>query len=276
MRRIGLHLRLETTLVDLINKALRLNVDFFQCFLTLKSAGRVVPLNSSDIKEFVEIRRQHFKELYLHISYWVNPSTIEYNPHKLLKKELILAKRLEFTHVIFHPGSAKGALTLTEGIDALAKMVNKLTKKEPSFIFVLENIAQKFPSIGGNIDHFGLLLEKLDNVEKVKFCIDTAHAYSYGYNISNQKEQEKFINLLDEKIGLDRLCLIHLNDSQEALGSHIDRHAAIGEGEIGLEPLKRFVMHPQLKHVPLLPEPPVMSEELLKAELEKIKSWHSS
>jgi len=274
LRRIGLHLRLETTLVEVIQRALKLNVDFFQCFLTLKTAGRVVPLNSSDIKQFIVLRRQYFKEMYLHVSYWVNPSTINYNPHRLLKKELSLAKKLEFTHVIFHPGSAKGTLKVQEGIDALASMLNKFMKKEPSFTFVLENVAQKFPSIGGDIDHFHLLLEKLDNVDRIRFCIDTAHAFSFGYNIVDEDEQDKFIVCLDKKIGLERICLIHLNDNQEDLGSHIDRHASIGSGKIGLEPLKRFVMHPKLRHIPILSEPPIMSEKDLEAELKKIVGWN--
>jgi len=177
LRRIGLHLRLETTLVDVIERALRLNVDFFQCFLTLKTAGRIMPLNSSDIKEFIALRRQYFKELYLHVSYWVNPSTIEYNPHRLLKRELSLAKKLEFTHVIFHPGSAKGTRDVHVGIDALAAMFNKLLKRESSLIFILENVAQKFPSIGGDFNHFKLLLERLEQPDRIKFCIDTAHAF---------------------------------------------------------------------------------------------------
>lgn len=274
MRRIGLHLRLETTLVDLLQKALRFNLDFFQIFLTLRSAGRVLPLNSSDIKEFADLRRKYFKELYLHISYWVNLSTIKKNPHKLLKRELGLARKLEFTHVLFHPGSAKGAKGPKEGIDALAKMVNDLVKKESDFIFVLENVVQKFPSLGGDINHFKLLLEKLDDAERVRFCIDTAHAFSYGYNLADVDEQEKFVKLLDKKIGLERICLIHLNDNKEDCGLRIDKHAAIGEGKIGFEALKRFVMHPKLKHIPVLSEPPSMSDDKLEEEFKKIVSWH--
>jgi len=274
LRRLGLHLRLQTTLVDVIQQALRLNVDFFQCFLTLKTAGRVVPLNSSDIREFIALRRKYFKEIFLHVSYWVNPSTMVYNPHKLLKRELALAKKLEFTHVVFHPGSAKGAHSVEQGIDALARMVNELVKKEPEFIFVLENVAQAFPSIGGDIEHFRLLLEKLDNTDNIRFCIDTAHAFSYGYDIAQDNSREDFIKLVDKKIGLERLCLIHLNDNEEPLGSHIDRHAIIGEGKIGLSPLKEFIMHEKLQHIPVLTEPPVVSEEELASEFEKIVSWH--
>ena len=274
MRKLGLHLRLETTLVDLINKALRFNVNFFQCFLTLKTAGRVVPLHSNDIKEFIELRREHFKELYLHISYWVNLSTIVYNPHLLLKKELALAKKLEFTHLIFHPGSCKGTRNKSKGIDALAKMLNDMIKKEPQFVFVLENVAQSFPAIGGDLCDFKMLMEKIDKPEHIQFCIDTAHAYSFGHDLSNEKKQDKYIQYIDETVGLDRLCLIHANDTREKVGSHVDRHETIGDGNIGIEQLKRFVMHPKLKHIPLLTEPPILSDDELKAEFKKIVDWN--
>lgn len=274
MRRIGLHLRLETTLVNIIDRALKLNVDFFQCFLTLKTAGRIVPLNSSDIDEFIKLRRQYFKELYLHVSYWVNLSTVKYNPHKLLQKELALAKKMELTHVIMHAGSCRGARKKSDGIDALARMMNALMKKEPDLTFVLENVAQKYPSIGGDINHFGLFLEKLDNPDKICFCIDTAHAFSYGYDISDDNKQDEFINLLEEKIGIDKICLIHLNDNREDLGSHVDRHQALGEGQIGAQALKRFILHPKLKDISVLSEPPDMSQDGLELELKKIIDWH--
>jgi len=265
---------METTLVDVIQRALRFNVDFFQCFLTLKTAGRILPLNSSDIKEFIDLRRQYFKELYLHVSYWVNPSTIEYNPHRLLKRELALAKKLEFTHVVFHPGSAKGTRDLQVGIDALANMMNKFLKREPSLVFVLENVAQKFPSIGGDLHHFQLLLERLDEPERVQFCIDTAHAFSYGYDFSTPESCDAFVEYIDQQIGIDKICLIHLNDNIDGIGTHVDKHAKLGEGQIGLENLKRFAMHPRLRHIDLLSEPPVMPQEELKEELDIIVSWN--
>jgi len=273
-RKIGLHLRLETTLVELIGKARRLGVDFFQCFLTLKTAGRIMPLNTSDIKEFIHLRRKFFNDIYLHVSYWVNLSTVTYNPHRLFKKELAMAKRLEFTHVIFHPGSAKGAEKRVEGIDALARTMNNIVKKEPEFTFVIENVAQGPPSIGGDLHDFRMLLEKIDQPDKISFCIDTGHAYSFGYDLSDGRYHDSFLDLVEETVGIKRVVLLHVNDTLEPMGSHIDRHQAIGEGNIGQEMLKKFVLHSRIKNIPLLAEPPIMSEDELKGELEKITSWH--
>ena len=79
---------------------------------------------------------------------------------------------------------------------------------------------------------------------------------------------------LDDTISVDRIRLIHLNDSAEGIGSHLDRHTKLGEGVIGLENLKRFVMHPKLKPINVLTEPPAVSEEEMKIELQKIIDWN--
>ena len=283
MRKLGLHLRLDTSLVDLVKKAKDLEIDFFQCFLTQKTEGRILPLDSQDIEDFVELRRESFKDSYLHISYWVNLSSVKNNEHRLLAKELALVKKLEFTHIVIHPGSAKGEKRLSKGIDALAGMINSLIKNGPdsssesangkNFTFVIENVAQKFPCIGGDISHFRLLLEKLDNPDKIKFCIDTAHAFSYGYDLADFKKQDEFVDFIDSQVGLNRVCLIHLNDNIGACGSHIDTHCALGEGKIGLEALKRFAQQPKLQNIPVLLEPPMMSDEQLRKELELVRSW---
>lgn len=293
MRKLGLHLRYETSLVDMLEKAKNLNLDFFQCFLTMKTEGRILSLDTCDIEDFVRLRRDLFKDLFLHISYWVNMSSINDNPHRLLAKELSLARKMEFTHVVIHPGSGKGSKKLSDGLNALAAIINSATKDEQDLIsestsgkstvsrdfngknltFVLENVAQKFPCIGGDISHFRLLLEKLDNPDKIKFCIDTAHAFSYGYNLSDFKKQDEFIDFIDAQVGLDKVCLIHLNDNIGACGSHIDTHCALGEGKIGLDALQRFAKHPKLQNIPVLLEPPIMSDEQLKKELELVESW---
>jgi len=297
MRELGLHLRLETSLVDLAKKAKDLEIDFFQCFLTQKTEGRVLPLDSADIQDFVKLRRELFKDTYLHISYWVNLSSVKNNEHRLLVKELALVKKLEFTHVVIHPGSAKGEKRLSKGIDALAAMINSITSEldlggegvtgkgftsenvsrknftGKSFTLIIENVAQKFPCIGGDISHFRLLLEKLDNPDKIKFCIDTAHAFSYGYDLADFKKQDEFVDFIDAQVGLNRVCLIHLNDNIGACGSNIDTHCALGEGKIGLEALKRFAQQPKLQNIPVLLEPPLMSDEQLRKELELVRSW---
>ena len=160
-----------------------------------------------------------------------------------------------------------------EGIDALAIALNHLFKQERDIILVLENSCHGNLAVGSDIIDFKLLLEKIDKPERINFCIDTAHAYSFGYNIADSAEQEKFIQLLDTTIGIDRIKLIHLNDTLEQLGSRIDRHAIIGEGVIGKDALYHFAMHPQLCHIPLLLELPELTIEEELVVLNKVREW---
>jgi len=268
-----MHLRVESTLVALIDQALKIGVDFFQCFLTQKTIGRVLPLDKEDVKAFLQLRREHFENVYLHVSYWVNLASVKPNSHYLLRQELRLAKELEFTHVLFHAGSAKGAKRKIEGIDALARMVNRLIKYESEVKIVLENLAQGPPSVGGSFGDFRLLLEKIDKPERLSFCIDTGHAYAYGYDIANVKMQNEFIDLVDKSISLDRVALIHLNNTMEELGSKVDQHERLAEGKISLDALKHFIFNPRLCNIPLLLEPVPMPEEELKKEFDMVVGW---
>src|SRR5207244_2099203 len=113
-----------------------------------------------------------------------------------------------------------------------------------------------------------------DDPDKIVFCIDTAHAYSYGYNLVDLESQKQFIHLIEECIGFKRVVLIHLNDTQEKLGSYIDKHALLGEGKIGLEPLKHFILHPHIINIPLILELPIVSEEEELTLLHKVAQWY--
>ena len=276
MSNVGLHLRLGKRLIDLVHKACRFNLSFFQCFLVLQETGRLLQLKDAEIKSFVQLRRQYFNQLYLHGSYWINLSSITYNGYRALERELTIAKKLEFTHMILHPGFAKGAEKKSEGIRALARALNRLLKREQDITIVLENTTHGNLSIGSDILDFKQVLQQLNQPEKIAFCIDTSHAYSFGYDMVPDQEQDLFINFLESTIGIDRIILIHLNDSKKKLGSRVDQHAAIGEGYIGKKPLKRFMLHPKLRHIPVLLELPILAENQEHALLKEVRTWRGS
>ena len=274
MRKIGLHIRLTTTLTDLLKKALRLNIDFFQCFLVTKTTGKLFKCAPGDIKNFVNNFKKHFDFSYIHGSYWINPAHVTPIKHYALKRELEYAKYLGLTHMVLHPGSAKGGRSKADGIDAVVRFLNTAMQNEHEITFVLENVAYGHMSVGGDIDDFYQILQKTEYPERLKFCIDTAHAYAYGYNIKENKGRESFINELEKSIGLERIALLHVNDAQKDLGAQHDIHAVLGEGTLGFEALKRFVLHEKLKNIPMLLELPVMHEDQERAILQIVRSWH--
>lgn len=271
--RVGAHIRMRSSLHELLDRAESLDLPFFQCFFVPQETGKLIWFSDAEIREFLKIRRARFNNLYCHVSYWVNLSSLGNNGYQQLRREIMLAKRLEFTHFVLHAGTAKGAAHKNEGIDALAISLNNLFKQERDIIVLLENTCHANLAVGSDILDFKYLLEKLDKPERIGFCIDTAHAHSFGYDIVTPMGQQTFINLLDDNIGIDRIHLIHLNDTTEKAGSFIDRHDIIGKGAIGEDALQKIAQHPLLQHIPLLVESPDMSVEDELMILRKVRSW---
>ena len=270
-----MHLHIDDTLVATAQKALRLNLKFFQCFLALRSEGRLISFTQKDIEEFIQLRRKYFTNLYLHSSYWVNLSDTRRTHHPLLEQEFELAKKLEFTHVVFHSGSAKGARKKEDSICALARSLNKILAKDHGLTILLENTAHGGNAIGSDLKNFRALLKQIEQPEKLKFCIDIGHAYLFGYDIVSQEGRKKFMNLVDDICGWKNIELIHLNDTQEKCGSKIDQHWPTGEGTIGDEALKSFVIQPEVVDIPVLLEVPMLSEEKQMQILKKVSGWYN-
>lgn len=272
---VGLHLRVYDTFSNLARKAMRLKIPFFQCFM-LNEQGRYMPANHEDRATFVDLRRQNFQQLYVHGSYWINLCSPLHTAERVLRKELKLAKRLEFTHFILHSGSARRCNERTDGIKNLAQALNCVLKREDEIVIVLENTAHGNLSVGSDFHDFKMLNELLDYPERIQFCLDTAHAYSFGYDISTESGQADFISLIDETMGLDRIALLHLNDTPEVCGCQIDRHGIIGEdGNIGIKALECFAAHDQLYTVPIILELPELSEEKEEEILNIVRSWRA-
>ncbi len=271
--RLGVHIRMRSSLSELLQRADSLELPFFQCFFVPQETGKLIQATNDEIREFVRIRRQRFTTLFCHVSYWVNLSSLGNNGYPQLRREIAFAKRLEFTHFVLHAGSAKGAFNTMQGIDALATTLNDLFKREGDITILLENTCHGNLAVGSDITDFKLLLEKLDQPERVGFCIDTAHAYSWGYDIATIGEQHIFIDFLDATIGLERIQLIHLNDTVERLGSRIDRHGIVGQGNIGEDALKAFANHPLLFDIPLLMELPDLPVDEERVIIERVRNW---
>jgi deoxyribonuclease-4 len=275
-RKIGLHLRLKNSLTELALHATELSLSFFQCFLVLQDTKRLIEPTQDDCAAFLVMRRKHFQELYVHGSYWINLAGLENNGYRALLRELTLARALEFTHLILHPGSAKGAQEKSQGIDALARALNRAMKHEREIVFVLENTAHGNLCVGSDITDFRVLLEKVDQPERLRFCIDTAHAFAYGYEVTTSDGLQSFIDLLADTVGLERIVLIHLNDSCERRGARIDRHGTVGEGVMGSQALRTFVLHESLRHIPVLMEPPLIDKAGEHALLTMVQEWHNA
>jgi deoxyribonuclease IV len=271
MRALGLHLRIDDRLIMLAHQALRLDLKTFQCFLIHQKTKRLLTLTNKEVAEFLSLRDK-FNSLYVHGAYWINLcGKRSEKAYATLQKELALAKRLMFTHYLLHPGSANGWHDRMHGIDTLVRLLNTVLKNESDITIVLENTPHDGNTIGGDLNDFKYIRKKLDHPEKVSFCIDTAHAFAFGYDIV--MKQDDFIALLDKTIGIKAIELIHLNDTKEKLGLKRDRHDIVGQGNIGSRALRKFVCDKRFRHIPIIMELPPLPDQEYLSIMNKIRNW---
>ncbi len=276
MRTVGFHLRFCTSIWQVVERARQLNVACFQSFLVFACPSGMVPitLEPDEFRRFVTDTTSLFTLRIAHGSYWINLSgRLPQGNMLLFMREWSLARSLEFTHFVLHPGSANGLESREKGIDMLARAINRILAKESEIKLVLENTSHGNMTIGSDINDFALLKGKLNRPERLSICIDTSHAYAFGYDISNDIGQNAFLQLVDDSVGLSSVVLIHLNDTLEKCGSKIDKHALLPDGLIGETMLRRFVQDSRLANVPLVMELPICSNEQEVAILDKVRSW---
>ena len=151
-------------------------------------------------------------------------------------------------------------------------MINQTLKPEHTTTVLLETMAGKGTEIGRNFEELKAIIDKVELSDKIGVCLDTCHVYDAGYDIVN--DLDGVLEEFDRVLGLDRLKAIHLNDSLNTCGSKKDRHAKIGEGNIGLEAITRIINHPKLKHLPFLLETPNELDGYAK-EIELLRSVYN-
>jgi len=250
-KRIGLHLRFEKSIVEVFEQAATLELPFFQCFLVDNKKAAIVSITQKEIEK-VEKIRSNFSAIFIHSSYFINVAELGVFGRSLLLKELHGAHILKASHFVLHLGSMAKETGYEMGIKKIAQAVKFILQETDMFILI-ENTAHK-NACGSDILDVVDIFEELSWREKLFFCLDTAHAYSFGYDFISENEQNLFLDFLGNSIGFEKIALIHLNDSLAKKKSYIDSHAAPGNGLIGLEPLKKLMTHQKLQNTPVLCE----------------------
>lgn len=172
---------------------------------------------------------------------------------------LVLAEKAGFAGVVTHVGSHTGS-GFEKGIEQIVNALEQVLRTtEGKVPILLETDAGSGNRIGCKFSDIGLILKKLsDNshYDAIKVCLDTCHVFASGYDVRTAAGLEKTLNEFDREIGLEKLAVVHLNDSMGELGSNKDRHEVIGEGQIGLEAFERIINHPSLRDLPGIIETP--------------------
>jgi deoxyribonuclease-4 len=284
---LGIHVSIAGHIYDSIDRAQRLGCTAMQIFPRDPRQWRKTLIPPADIAEFRKRRqRSQVRRIFVHIPYLINlasPQNILYKGSiKACLEDLKEADALGAEYLVIHMGShkesgeEKGLRRIT---DALNKVLNKT--RGLSAQILLENTSGSGSWLGYTFAHQRWIIARIEQKDRIGICFDTCHGYAAGYDIARAEGYVKTMAELDAMVGLEKLKLVHLNDTRDKLGSFRDRHEHIGKGRIGLEGFKRIVNDPRLKEASFILETPKDSLTADKRNLATVRKligkqpWHT-
>lgn len=255
---IGSHISAAKGYEAMGKQALKLGADTFAFFTRNPRGGKAKEIDAKDVEKFLKLAEEHhFGKLVAHAPYTMNACAAR-EDIRTFAREMMLddLKRMEYTpgnYYNFHPGSHVGQGS-EAGIEMIAELLNEVLTPEQNTTVLLETMAGKGSEVGRNFEELQAILERVERKEKMGICLDTCHVWDAGYDIVN--DLDGVLEEFDSIIGLEHLKAVHLNDSMNPLSSHKDRHEKIGQGQIGLEAMKKIILHPKLQGLPFILETP--------------------
>jgi len=259
--RIGGHVPTKGGIDKAIDHGLAIGAEVIQTHPSPPQQWRSLVLDDAAVEAYrSKAEAAGLTEHFFHAVYLVNLATRD---EVLLKRSvgslasyMKLAGRLGATGVIFHPGSHKGAgfePMLPQIASALREVLDRAADSPATL--VVENSAGQGGCVGCTFDEVGAIVDAVGS-DRVAVCLDTAHAYANGYDITTATGIDDALRRFDGAIGLRRLVAVHANDSRAPLGANVDRHANIGDGYIGSDAFGVMLNDPRLQDVPWILEVP--------------------
>ena len=255
---IGCHLSSAKGYLHMAKDAVSIDANTFQFFTRNPRGGRAKAIDPRDIAAFAAYAPEHgIERILAHAPYTLNPASDKQQTRDFALMVLAedLGRMEETPHQLYnmHPGSAVGQ-PCEVAIAKIADALNQSLLPHQTTTLLLETMAGKGSEIGGTFEELAAIIAQVELESHVGVCLDTCHVWDAGYDIVG--DLDGVLEEFDRVIGLDRLHAIHLNDSMNARGSHKDRHARIGEGEIGFKALAAVTNHPKLRDLPFYLETP--------------------
>jgi len=255
---LGAHISVAGGLSTAFGRAADLGCDAMQIFVKNASQWRGKEMLDGDIAAFREAHAgSAVGPLVAHGSYLINlaatdPVILE-KSLDALTDELVRCSRLGVAGLVLHPGAHLGAGD-EAGIDKVAASLDAVLGDLPdvSTRVLLENTAGQGSCLGWRLEQLAAMRAQVAEPRRIGFCLDTCHAFAAGYAL--HEDLAGFLDEVEERLGLDAVGCFHLNDSVRPFGSRRDRHAHIGEGEIGLTLFERMLTEPRLQKIPMVLE----------------------
>jgi deoxyribonuclease-4 len=259
---LGCHLSIAGGVHRALERAADLKLDALAMFVRNQRQWKAPPLSADEAELFRQTRQNlHIGPIVAHASYLINlagEKLVRGRSMAAMADELDRARRLGIDAYVFHPGSCSdtelGIARIAEALNSLADVPER--QGEPMPRILMETTAGQGNSIGCRPDHLAGIFERLEKPQRFGVCLDSCHVFAAGWDIRTPAGYARMWDDWGELLAPTRLLAIHLNDSLKVADSHVDRHAHIGEGEIGAKGLARLINDERLSAVPFILETP--------------------
>ncbi|MDD5436141.1 MAG: deoxyribonuclease IV [Candidatus Omnitrophica bacterium] len=264
--RIGVHVSIAGHIYESLERARALGCNTTQIFSRNPRGWQVSGLASADVEEFRRLKAKYdIAPVVVHIPYLINLATPDDKLYKRsidayiedIKRADLLGAEYFVTHLGSHVGSGEDN-GIKRFSDALKTIIRRAS---PEAMILLENTAGSGDGIGYRFEHLKRIIEDQERPSGIGVCLDTAHTFEAGYDIKSKAGLEETLKSFDKLLGLERIKVVHFNDSLSPFDSHVDRHQHIGKGSIGAEALGRIIRQPALKDAAFIMETPKESDK---------------
>ncbi len=263
MKYVGPHVSIQGGVENAPINAHNLGAKGFGLFTKNQRQWSSPPLSSNSIEQFKANCKKfgYTADMILpHDSYLINlgqpdDQKLERSRQAFLD-EMERCDALGLKYLNFHPGSHLKEISIEECLERIATSLNWVLSRCDNVIAVLENTAGQGSNVGNSFEELAQIIQLVDNKDRVGVCLDTCHTFAAGYDLRTSESYAQVTAEFDRLIGFDKLCGLHLNDSKGDFAKHLDRHAPLGEGTLGIEVFKHIMQDSRIDEIPLVLETP--------------------
>lgn len=279
MLKIGSHVSMsgKEMMLGSVKEALQYHSTTFMFYTGAPQNTVRKPIEQLHVEEAKALMKEHhidLNDVVVHAPYIINlantikPETFDLAV-RFLKQEIDRCEAIGISRLVLHPGSHVNAGE-EAGLHQIVKGLDMVLKPNQKVKIALETMAGKGSELGRSFDQLKYIIDHVQYPELLGICLDTCHLHDAGYDLH---DFDKILDEVDEKIGLERVLVVHVNDSKNECAAHKDRHENLGYGYIGFDILNTVVHHPKLKDVPKILETPYINKKPpYKEEIEMLKT----
>lgn len=278
MKYFGAHVSASGGVENAIKNAKEIGATAFALFTKNQRQWHSLALTAEQIAIFKSAMTEAGyapKQILPHDSYLINLGHPEdeglQKSRESFFEEMQRCELLGLDRLNFHPGSHLKKISEEESLERIAESINMALERTQGVTAVLENTAGQGSNLGFKFEHLAYIIDRVKDKSRVGVCLDTCHSFAAGYDLRTKEACDATFAEFDRIVGFNYLRGMHLNDAMKPLGSRVDRHSPLGEGEIGWECFKYIAQDPRFDNIPLVLETP--DEARWPEEIAKLKEF---